>query len=281
MEFPTPLISVAELADLLETDGADLVIADCRFNLADPAEGRRLYEQGHLPGAVYFDLDRDLSGPAREHGGRHPLPEPEVLAAALGARGIGPETRVVAYDDRSFYAARLWWLLRWLGHDQVAVLDGGYSAWVAAGLPVTQAEPEPVPHTFVPRPRPEMVADMAAVRDRPAGTVLIDARSPERFAGQPDPKDARPGHIPGAINRFWQGAYDEGGFFRTAAEQLARFAGLPDGHQLIHYCGSGVSACVNLLAMAIAGREGGRLYVGSASDWCSYPENPVENSFQR
>lgn len=273
--FPTPLISVPELADLLKAGGADLVVADCRFNLSDPAEGRRLYEQGHLPGAVYFDLDRDLSGPVGEHGGRHPLPDPAVLARTLGERGIGPGTRVVAYDDRSFFAARLWWLLRWLGHEQVAVLDGGYSAWVAAGLPVTQEEPGPVRRTFIPRPRPEMVADMAAVRDRPAGTVLVDARSPERFAGQPDPKDIRPGHIPGAINRFWQEAYDERGFFRPAAEQLARFAGLPD-EQMIHYCGSGVSACVNLLALAAAGREGGRLYVGSYSDWCSYPENPVE-----
>jgi len=276
MQFRTPLISVAELADLLKEEGADVVIADCRFNLADPAEGRRLYGQGHLPGAVYFDLDRDLSGPVGEHGGRHPLPEPEVLARTLGERGIGPETRVVAYDDRSFYAARLWFLLRWLGHDQVTVLDGGYSAWVAAGLPVTQEEPAPVPRTFIPRPRPELVADMAAVRDRPAGTVLIDARSPERYAGQPDPKDIRPGHIPGAINRFWQEAYDERGFFRSADEQRARFAGLAEGQQMIHYCGSGVSACVNLLALAVAGVEGGRLYVGSHSDWCSYPENPVE-----
>lgn len=274
MAFSTPLITVAELAALLGQD--DLVIADCRFIMSDPEAGPRVYRQAHLPGAVYFHLDNDLSSPVGQHGGRHPLPDPAVLGAKLAAAGVGPGVKVVAYDDGGQNAARFWWLLRWLGHDQVAVLDGGYPAWVAARQPVTDQHPEPTPRIFTPRPRQEMVAEMGEVRDRSASTLVVDARSPQRYAGEPDPLDPKYGHIPGAVNRFWMEGLREGAFWRSPEEQRARFAGLPAGADLIHQCGSGVTACANLLAMAIAGLPGGRLYPGSWGDWCSYAENPVE-----
>jgi thiosulfate/3-mercaptopyruvate sulfurtransferase len=273
LELPRPLITVDQLAALVESE--PVVIADCRFVLANPSAGRTLYQEAHLPGAVYFHLDEDLSGPVGVHGGRHPLPDPAILAAKLGAAGVGPGVKVVAYDDSGPFAARFWWLLRWLGHDEVAVLQGGYSAWVQAGRPVTGAPPQPVARTFTPHPRPEMVAEMEAVRSRPASVIVVDARSGPRFSGQPDPLDPKPGHIPGAINRFWMEGLREGAWWLGPEEQRARFAGLaPD--QVIHSCGSGVTACANLLAMEIAGLSGARLYPGSWSDWCTYEENPVE-----
>ncbi|MFZ5817575.1 MAG: sulfurtransferase [Bacillota bacterium] len=273
MDLPRPLISVEQLASLLGREA--LVIADCRFTSSDPGAGRQAYARAHLPGAVYFHLDEDLSGPVGEHGGRHPLPDPAVIAAKLGAAGVGPGVKVVAYDDSGSMAARFWWVLRWLGHDQVAVLDGGYNAWVAAGQPVTAEPPRPVARLFTPRPRPEMVASMEEVRDRPEGVVVVDARNAMRFAGEPDPLDAKPGHIPGAVNRFWGDALRPDGTWRSPEEQRARLEGLT-GPKAIHSCGSGVTACANLLAAAIAGLPDSRLYVGSWSDWTSYEENPVE-----
>lgn len=274
MEFPRPLIRVDQLASLMDRE--ELVIVDCRFALADPGAGRRAYRSAHLPGAVYFHLDEDLSAPVGEHGGRHPLPNPAVLASKLSAVGVGPGVKVVAYDDNGTMAARLWWLLRWLGHAEVAVLDGGYNTWVAADQPVTVVVPNPVPQTFTPRLRREMIAEMAEVRERPTGTAVVDARSAPRFAGEYDPLDEKQGHIPGAVNRFWGDSLQPDGCWRPAAEQRARFAGLPVGAAVIHSCGSGVTACANLLAMEIAGLTGARLYPGSWSDWCTYDENPVE-----
>lgn len=273
MALPRPLITVEQLAPLL--GGPDLVIFDCRFGLADTEAGRRAYREGHLPGAVYMHLDEDLSGPVGPHGGRHPLPDPTALAAKLGAAGVGPGVEVVVYDDAGPFAARLWWLLRWLGHDAVSVLNGGYSAWLAAGQPVTPYLPAPVARSFSPRPRREMVAAMEEVRSRPPSSVVVDARSASRYAGEPDPLDAKQGHIPGAINRFWAESL-RGGFWLSPRELRERFAGLPAGADLIHSCGSGVTACANLLAMEIAGLTGSRLYPGSWSDWVSYDENPVE-----
>ena len=274
MEFSRPLIRVDQVASLL--DRQELVLIDCRFSLADPGAGRRAYREAHLPGAVYFHLDEDLSGRIRAHGGRHPLPRPEVLASKLGAAGVGPGVKVVAYDDNGAMAARCWWLLRWLGHDEVAVLDGGYNAWVSAGYRVTDVVPNPVPQSFTPHPRREMIAEMAEVRERPATTVLVDGRSPQRFAGEFDPLDQKQGHIPGAINRFWGDSLRPDGFWLSPAEQRARFEGLGAGADVIQYCGSGVTACANLLAMELAGFTGARLYPGSWSDWCSYEANPVE-----
>lgn len=272
MALTRPLIDAASLMKR-----PDIVVADCRGGTPDDLNaGRLAYEAAHIPGAVYFHLEEDLSGPAGPHGGRHPLPDPDVLSAKLGAAGIGPGVTVVAVDETGAHASRFWWLLRWLGHDDVLVLDGGYRAWTAAGLPVTAEVPQPEARAFEPHPRPEMVASMEGVLHRAEGVVVLDARSAARFAGQPDPLDPKPGHIPGAMNRFWGDNLRPDGTWRPAAEQAARFAGLPVGPDLIHSCGSGVTACANLLAMELAGLRGGRLYVGSWSDWCTYPENPIE-----
>lgn len=274
MEFPRPLISVERLAAILDRD--DVVVADCRFALDDTEAGRRAYKETHIPGAVYFHLDEDLSSPIREHGGRHPLPDPGTLAEKLGKAGIGPGVKVIAYDNAGAFAARLWWLLRWLGHDEVAVLDGGYAAWQAAGLPVTAEVPAPLPRAFRPEIRPEMVVGMEEVRDRARDQVLVDARAPERYAGEVEPLDPVAGHIPGAVNRPWEDSLRPDGRWRSPKEQARRFADLPHPEKQIHYCGSGVTACANLLALEIAGLRGARLYAGSWSDWCSYVENPVE-----
>ena len=274
MNLPGPLVGVDWLAARL--GGEPIVIADCRMVSGDPDGGRHLFAAAHIPGAVYFHLDEDLSRPEGEHGGRHPLPDPAVIAGKLGAAGIGPGVPIVVYDDAGQYASRFWWVLRWLGHDAVAVLDGGFGAWVAAGEPVTAEPSRPTPRTFVPQPRPHMIASMNEVRDRPHTQVVVDARSPQRHAGEPDPLDPKPGHIPGSVNRYWQDGLRPDGTWRPAAEQAARFAELPTGAAVINSCGSGVTACANLLAMEIAGLTGARLYVGSWSDWCSYPENTVE-----
>lgn len=275
MPFTRPLISVQDLADLMSNE--KVAIVDCRFTIGGDREaGRRAYLAGHIPGAVYFHLDEDMAAPPGEHGGRHPLPDPADFAARLSAAGIGPGVKVVAYDDAGAPAPRFWWLLRYFGHDDVAVLDGGFKAWTAAGLPVSTEVPAPVTGiNFVPKPRPEMVASMEELRDRPSDVVVIDSRSPERFAGKPHPMDERSGHIPGAINHFYMDSLAPDGTMRPAEEQAARFAGL-DPQRTIVYCGSGVTACTNLLAMEVAGQKGARLYVGSWSDWCSYPDNPVE-----
>lgn len=275
MNFPQPLVSVDWLVSHL--DQPEVRIVDCRFGAGtDRDAGRHAYASSHIPVAVYFDLDRDLAGPQQAHGGRHPLPDPAVIAAKLGAAGIGPGVKVVVYDESGQHAARCWWLLRWLGHNDVAVLDGGWRAWVAAGGPVTAESSRPEPVVFTPRPQVQMVAEMEDVRHRPDGHAVIDARSPARFAGEPDPLDEKYGHIPGAINRFWQEGLSPDGRWRTPEEQRRRFAGLPAPEAIICSCGSGVTACANLLAMEIAGLSGARLYVGSWSDWCSYEENPVE-----
>jgi thiosulfate/3-mercaptopyruvate sulfurtransferase len=269
-----PLVSVSWLRDHLGRP--DLVVADCRFRLSDPQAGAALYAAGHIPGAVYFDLERDLSGPRREHGGRHPLPDPTELAAKLGAAGVGEGVTVVAYDDDGSFAARLWWLLRYLGHDEVAVLDGGLGAWRAAGGPLTSEPPQPTPRVFVPRLRPEMVVDMAAVRNRSPETVLLDARAPERYRGEVEPIDRVPGRIPGAVNAWWEEGLGPDRRWLPPEAQRARLAPLVDDRPAIAACGSGVTACATLLALALAGRWDVPLYAGSYSDWISYPENPVE-----
>lgn len=276
MDFPRPLVSAAWLAEHLGSD--DLAIIDCRMDSAagDPNEGRRAHAQGHIPGSVHFHLDEDLSSPMGPHGGRHPLPEPAVIAFKLGAAGIGPGVHVVVADDSGAYAARAWWLLRWLGHDLVSVLDGGYAAWTAAGLPLTAEVSRPAPRSFIPHLRPAMAVSMAEVLGRSAYQVVVDARAPERFAGQPNPLDPAPGHIPGAVNRFWKESQNPDGTWRSPAELAERYRHLGPSDHLIHSCGSGVTACGNMLALAIAGLPEGRLYVGSWSDWTSYPENPVE-----
>lgn len=262
----------------------DIVIADCRFDLSDPSEGRRAYDLDRIPGAVYFDLEQDLSGPVQEHGGRHPLPDVDGLAEKLGKAGIDNTVKVVAYDDQGgAISSRLWFLLKYMGHDEVYVLDEGYTAWKDAGFPVSSSAPAVVvPKTFVPRLRPEMLADIdevreasRAIRSGDPSYALIDSREKSRYLGQVEPLDKAAGHIPGAINRYWKDNLDEKGKWKSSEELQRQYEDLRDKKQIIVYCGSGVTACPNLLALNEAGLEQVKLYAGSWSDWISYSENLI------
>ncbi len=257
----------------------ELAIVDCRFLLSDADAGRRSYSEGYIPGAVYMDLERDQSAPVGEHGGRHPLPDVAELAAKLGRAGIDRNTRVVAYDDQGgAMASRLWWLLRYMGHDAVYVMDQGYSAWKAAGYPVTDAQPAiRVPKRYEPTVQEAMLADVDAVRaaSSESSSVLVDSRETRRYLGLEEPIDKVAGHIPGAGNWFWKDNLDEQGRWRSAKQLEERFAALPKDAAIIVYCGSGVTACPNVLALEAAGYRNVKLYAGSWSDWISYSENPV------
>ncbi len=278
MTYPRPLVTAAWLAQHL--DDPQVIVIDCRFALADPHQGRQQYTAGHIPGSWYLDLNRDLSSPVQAHGGRHPLPNLETFGHRLSAMGVmsagadpnRPDpTLVVAYDDSRFaFAARLWWLLRYLGHDAVAVLDGGWGGWVEGGYPTSTALPAAHRGNFAPIPKSGWIVDMEGVRDRPAGTVLIDSRSPERYRGEVEPIDPIAGSIPGAVNYFWQDVSTAQGQMKTPAELAQRWADLDAAEGVIVYCGSGVTACVNLLAQAVAGQPMAQLYPGGWSDWCSY-----------
>lgn len=256
----------------------DIVIIDCRFALGQPTTGRSEYEQDHIPGAFYLDLEKDLSGPKSQHGGRHPLPEIQAFAAKLGQIGIGEHSTVVAYDDQGgAMASRLWWMLKYLGHDDVFVLDKGYTQWKKAGYPVTDEPPLEHPTSFTPNVRSEMLVGMEDVKERlgAQGTVLIDSREEKRYLGIEEPIDPVAGHIPGAKNYFWKLSLDEQGAWQEGERQAARFADLQGADEIIVYCGSGVTACPNVIALSEAGFSRVRLYSGSWSDWISYKDNPV------
>ncbi|MVN88561.1 sulfurtransferase [Deinococcus sp. HMF7620] len=278
--LPTPLVPADWL--LAHVHDPRVRVLDCRYALSDPLLGRLAYLEGHVPDAIYADLEIDLSGPVQPGGagGRHPLPDPGALAAWLGQAGVDNDALVVCYDDprggQGFYAARAWWLLRWLGHTQVAVLDGGWPSWVAASGAVNTAEPSPTPTTFTPDVQSDFVATAADVQALPAQTLLLDARAPARYRGEVEPIDRQAGHIPGAVNREWSGALDEGGHWHGADAQAERLN--VGGAPTVTYCGSGVSAAPNLLARELAGVPLGpenRLYAGSWSDWISDPARPV------
>ena len=259
------------------------VLLDCRYDLADPQAGRRAFAQGHLPGARHVDLATDLSGPVTATSGRHPLPERTALAARLGALGVTAERQVICYDagDGSF-AARAWWLLRWLGHDAVAVLDGGFAAWVAAGLPTAGGAEPPAATAGAPLAIPPPLGHNVDTDEvqRSLGNarrLLVDARTAERFRGEHEPIDPVAGHIPGAVNRPFKANLNDDRFKPAgllAAEWQALLHGRPVD-ELIVYCGSGVTACHHLLALAHAGMPGARLYAGSWSEWCRDPARPV------
>ncbi|SMC23145.1 thiosulfate/3-mercaptopyruvate sulfurtransferase [Andreprevotia lacus DSM 23236] len=274
-----PLISTSEL--LAQLDDPKLVIVDCRHDLANPEAGRNAYAEAHIAGARFAHLDLDLSGAKTGSNGRHPLPDADVLAHWLGQQGISNDSRVVAYDaSGGMFAARLWWLLQWLGHDAVQVLDGGWAAWQAAGDAIDAASVEPQSTTFEPALRNEIKVDMAQVRANldDAQFLLVDARSPDRYAGRGETLDPVGGHIPGAGNRFFQHNLAADGRFKPAEalrnEWQAVLGDVPHT-AIVHQCGSGVTACHNLLALAVAGLPGGRLYPGSWSEWCAHAENPV------
>jgi len=275
----TTLISTADLAARLGAPG--LIVVDLRHDLGQPeAWGEAQYRSGHVPGALFAHLDRDLSAPKTGGNGRHPLPSPAACAALFGRLGIDAGTQVVAYDQGSgAYASRLWWMLRWLGHDAAAVLDGGFDRWTREGRSVTAEVPVPRPATFVPRPGATPV-DAAAIAATLGGAsmLLIDARAPERFRGDVEPLDPVAGHIPGAVNRPFMRNLGPDGGFRPAAELRSEFEALLGGApptRVVHQCGSGVTACHNALAMEIAGLPGARLYPGSWSEWCADPSRPV------
>ncbi|MEG1969987.1 MAG: sulfurtransferase [Burkholderiaceae bacterium] len=274
-----PLIDATTLADHFLEPG--WVVLDVRCDLMDPASGRRAYEAGHIPGAAFADVDHDLSGAKTGTNGRHPLPERAALVERFRDWGIGPATQIVAYDAHGGqFAARLWWLARWLGHDQVAVLDGGWPAWLAAKGGASQEAPDRLRGDFAASAPLEAVvtADevLATLGDR--RHLIIDARAAERFEGKVEPIDPVAGHIPGAANRFWSLNLTESGRFKPADQLREEFTALLDGHALadvIHQCGSGVSACHNQLALAVAGLTGTRLYAGSWSEWAADPARPV------
>lgn len=274
----TTLMTAATLHAHL--DRPDWVVVDCRFNLADPDAGRRAYQAGHIPGARYAHLDEDLSAPVTATTGRHPLPDPARLAATLGAWGIGPETQVLAYDDLGgmLAAARLWWLLRWLGHAAVAVLDGGLPAWTRAGLPLDMDVPVIAAQTFTARPDNRLWLTVEQVQALPAHELLLDARGAARYRGEMEPIDPVAGHIPGALNLPTESNLAADGCFLPAAALRTRFAALlgeRPAATVVHSCGSGVTACHNLLAMEVAGLSGSRLYAGSWSEWIRDPQRPV------
>ncbi len=265
-----PAVSAAWLADRL--GAADVAIADCRFALAAPDLGERQYREAHIPGAHYLHLDRDLSAPVGAHGGRHPLPDPATFAATLASLGVERgKTWLIAYDDsRLAFAARLWWLARYCGHAPVAVLDGGWSGWQAGGYPVTSAVPAPGSGQFAAQPGALPTVDYATVKARPITTLLVDSRAAARYRGEEEPIDPVAGHIPGALNHPWTEICDADGYLQPPEFHAQRWAAYPAERELILYCGSGVTACANLLSLAIAGRPEATLYPGGWSDWCSY-----------
>jgi thiosulfate/3-mercaptopyruvate sulfurtransferase len=281
----TTLISAAVLRDRLDTP--DLAIIDCRFDLANPEGGRPSFLQGHIPGARYADLNRDLSAPISATSGRHPLPAPADFAVTLQRLRIGRATQVIAYDDSAgAFAARAWWLLRWMGHDAVAVLDGGIKAWIGIGGPLESGEADTLPATppsdelREPQVNAAAVIDAAGVaaRLKDPGFLLIDARAPERFAGSVEPIDSVAGHVEGAVNQPFSANLGADGRFLPAAELRRlwqqRLAGRKP-EQVAAMCGSGVTACHNLLSLELAGLSGAKLYAGSWSEWIRDPTRPI------
>lgn len=257
------------------------LVVDVRHQLADPGWGEAAYAAGHIPGAFFLHCDCDLSGIPDGSNGRHPLPDPLRLAERLGGIGIRARTQVVVHDDGSgMIAGRLWWLLRWLGHERVALLDGGLAGWLAAGGELTTALPTPQPAAFVAHLRDDMRvdADHVMARLETPHMHLVDARGADRFRGENETIDPVAGHIPGAVNRCFRDNLQPDGRFKPAAvlraEWLALLAGTPPA-DVVHQCGSGVSACLNLVAMEIAGLPGSRLYPGSWSEWCADRGRPV------
>jgi thiosulfate/3-mercaptopyruvate sulfurtransferase len=278
----TTLISPALLEAQL--DDPSWLIADCRYNLKDEEWGRAQYAAGHIPGAVFVNLAHDLAAPRTGTNGRHPLPDVETMAATFARLGVGDRTQVIAYDqDAGAFASRLWWMLRYLGHDAVAVLDGGFARWTREGRHVRGGDETHPGATFTPRPRAGMrvMVDEVAARLGDPSMRLIDARSPERFAGHPDPLDTVYGHIPGARNRHYRDNVSADGTLRPAAELKADFErvlGERSANEAVVYCGSGITACHDLLAMEHAGLRGGKLFAGSWSEWEADPKRPVERS---
>jgi thiosulfate/3-mercaptopyruvate sulfurtransferase len=252
----------------------DIAIFDCRFSLANPQEGKKQYQTSHIPGSYYLDLNQDLSSSVQKHGGRHPLPNIEEFADKLSSMGVNSgQTFVIAYDDsRLAFASRLWWLLRYLGHEKVAVLDGGFNGWIASEYPVTEEIPAQRNSKFIPQPQTQMIVDRETVKNRKdsSQTALIDSRENDRYQGIKEPIDKIAGHITGAINYPWKEVTDSHGYLLPQQQQINRWGQLENKQEIMVYCGSGVTACVNLLSLELAGINNSKLYPGSWSDWISY-----------
>ena len=276
--LPTPLVSPEQLLAALAAGAAPAII-DCSFDLADVAAGERAFAAGHLPGAVYANLDHDLAGPKTGRNGRHPLPARADWAATLARLGVTPARAVVVYDAQGgMYAARAWWMLLWAGHRSVSVLDGGIAAWKAAGGALEAGAVAPVSAPMAYPLGDSLVAsvDADALLKSLGRVTLLDARAGERYRGEVEPLDKRAGHIPGARSRFFKDNLDPQGRFRPAAELRAAFEAFGAAPaQVVHQCGSGVTACHNLLAMEVAGLSGSALYPGSWSEWSADPARPV------
>jgi len=254
-----------------------LVLIDVRAHLQDENFGKNAYEKGHLPGAHFLDLKEDLSGKVEKHGGNHPFPDFTQFARKLGDIGVDHEKTVVVYDDESnMFAPRAWFLLRHLGHRQVYVLNGGYKAWQAAGYEVTTDQAHAKATTFTPQVNDAEVVRVEEIKNRQEDVILIDARAQERYLGIEEPLYAKKGHIPGAINYFWGQAVDETGRWKDEESLREHFKALPKDKPIIMSCGSGVSACGNILALRSLGFDNVKLYPGGFSDWISYDENKVE-----
>ena len=276
--LPTPLVSPEQLLAALAAGAAPLIV-DCSFDLADVGAGERAFAEGHLPGAVYAHLDRDLAGAKTGRNGRHPLPARADWAATLARLGATPARAVAVYDAQGgMYAARAWWMLLWAGHRAVSVLDGGVGAWKAAGgalesgavTPVAASAPYPIGESLV------ASLDADALQKSLGRVALLDARAGERYRGEVEPLDKRAGHIPGARSRFFKDNLGADGRFKPAAELRAAFDAFGTApSQVVHQCGSGVTACHNLLAMEAAGLPGSALYPGSWSEWSADPARPV------
>ena len=275
MAGKTTLVSTAELGAHLR----DWRVFDCRHDLAKPKLGEQQYAQAHIPGALFASLDRELSGSKTGNNGRHPLPDPKVFGSLLGRWGVKPSDQIVCYDaGPGAMAARLWWMLRWVGHEAVAVLDGGLSKWMKEGRPVTADIPDVPPTRYQIRLRRDLSAAVDDVLTQQH--VLIDARAPARYRGEQEPIDPVAGRIPGARNRFNMDNVAADGTMKPAAELRRDFERVLGEHapaEAVNYCGSGVAACHNLLAMEVAGLGGAKLYAGSWSEWIADPSRPRES----
>lgn len=275
MSFGTLVDAVTLAAHL---DDPAWVVVDCRHALADYSLGHSQYDEAHIPGAFFADAERDLAGAHTGANGRHPLPDPNAFAAFLRGIGVSAATQVVAYDaGGDIFAARMWFLCRWIGHDACAVLDGGIAGWIASGYPVTSALPAARNGNIETRARPELVVDATYVLahlDDPQ-MQLLDARAADRFAGRNETVDPVAGHIPGARNRFYKENFADDGRFKSSRDLRAAFEPFGLGESIVHQCGSGISGALNLLAMEIAGLRGARLYAGSWSEWIADPSRPI------
>lgn len=270
-----PLVSTEELSTHPQWR-----VFDCRHDLLKPALGEQQYRETHIAGALFAHLDRDLSAPKTGNNGRHPLPDPALFIAWLGAQGLNESNAIVCYDAGSgSMAARLWWMLRWVGHEAVGVLDGGYAKWVKEGRPVTADVPLVTATTYPGKVRPELAVDVGYLAPHLMQVSVLDARSPARWRGEAEPIDPVAGRIPGSLNRFSNDNLTPQGVFKPAAQLRKEFEAVLAGRpasEVVNSCGSGVAACHNLLAMEVAGLKGGKLYAGSWSEWIADPARPRE-----